>query len=265
MTREIYTAFGFTRSRHPPDAAGEVPRPDRALGRRRGRAAPSASSAPAFPVTPLPGQGAFYGPKIGFDFKDVLERTWTAGDGADRLRHARAFRAAVRDAGGQRGDAGDDPPRGARLDRALHRHPARAHRWPPPALAGAGAGRVLPVSEKVAEYAARVEAACRAAGVRAEADLRNEKLGYKVRQAELEKVPLVAVVGEARSRQGTVRPARRDGEPRAGHVRRAHGCRACVPGGGSIAKVEEKTRINTQIPCPADPRQSTPTGRSSAS
>src|SRR5947208_10055523 len=56
--------------------------------------------------------------------------------------------------------------------------------------------RVLPVSEKVAEYAERVAAACRAAGVRAEADLRNEKLGYKVREAELAKVPLVAVVGE---------------------------------------------------------------------
>src|SRR5439155_980532 len=56
--------------------------------------------------------------------------------------------------------------------------------------------RVLPVSEKAAAYATRVGEACRAAGLRAEADLRNEKLGYKVREAELEKVPVVAVVGE---------------------------------------------------------------------
>src|SRR5947208_14741476 len=55
--------------------------------------------------------------------------------------------------------------------------------------------RVLPVSEKAAEYATRVAEACRAAGLRAEADRRNEKLGDKVREAELEKVTVVGVAG----------------------------------------------------------------------
>ena len=66
--------------------------------------------------------------------------------------------------------------------------------------------RVLPVSEKAAAYATRVADACRAAGLRAEADLRNEKLGYKVREAQVEKVPVVAVVGEREAAAGTVAP-----------------------------------------------------------
>jgi threonyl-tRNA synthetase len=66
--------------------------------------------------------------------------------------------------------------------------------------------RILPVSEKVAEYATRVVGAARAAGLRAEADLRNEKLGYKVREAQVEKVPVIAVVGEREAAGGTVAP-----------------------------------------------------------
>src|SRR5437016_4943138 len=66
--------------------------------------------------------------------------------------------------------------------------------------------RVLPVSEKAAAYATRVADACGAAGLRAEADLRNEKLGYKVREAQVEKVPVVAVVGEREAAAGTVAP-----------------------------------------------------------
>ena len=66
--------------------------------------------------------------------------------------------------------------------------------------------RVLPVSEKVADYAARVAEVCRAGGLRAEADLRNEELGYKVREAQLEKIPMIAVVGEREAAAGTVAP-----------------------------------------------------------
>src|SRR5205809_7870170 len=77
MTREVYSAFGFDRI--------EVTlqtRPEKFLGRielwdAAEDALRRALERAGFPVTPLPGQGAFYGPKIGFDFKDVLERTWT--------------------------------------------------------------------------------------------------------------------------------------------------------------------------------------------
>jgi threonyl-tRNA synthetase len=75
--------------------------------------------------------------------------------------------------------------------------------------------RVLPVSEKVADYAARVAGTCRAASLRTEADLRNEKLGYKVREAQLEKIPVIVVVGEREAAAGTVAPRTGSGEPQA--------------------------------------------------
>ena len=56
--------------------------------------------------------------------------------------------------------------------------------------------RVLSLSEKVEGYAAEIAATLKAAGYRAEADLRNEKLGFKVREAEIAKVPYMVVVGE---------------------------------------------------------------------
>jgi threonyl-tRNA synthetase len=56
------------------------------------------------------------------------------------------------------------------------------------------------------DYARQVLAALQDAGLRAEADLRNEKLGYKVREAQLEKIPVVAVVGEREAAAGTVAP-----------------------------------------------------------
>ena len=66
--------------------------------------------------------------------------------------------------------------------------------------------RVLPVSEKVEAYAGQVGRALRAAGLRVETDLRNEKLGYKIREAQVEKVPVMAVIGEREAADGTVAP-----------------------------------------------------------
>jgi threonyl-tRNA synthetase len=68
---------------------------------------------------------------------------------------------------------------------------------------------VATITERQAEYGARVQAALAAAGVRAELDARNEKLGFKVREAELQKVPIVAVVGDQELQHGTVTPRRR--------------------------------------------------------
>jgi threonyl-tRNA synthetase len=66
--------------------------------------------------------------------------------------------------------------------------------------------RVLPVSEKAEAYARRVVQACLDAGLRAEADDRNEKLNFKIREAQLEKIPVLAVVGEREAADGTVAP-----------------------------------------------------------
>mgnify|MGYP000517912972 CR=1 FL=1 len=56
--------------------------------------------------------------------------------------------------------------------------------------------KVLPVSDKFAEYAKKVSAELKAKGVRVEMDDRDEKLGYKIRQAQLQKVPYMLIVGE---------------------------------------------------------------------
>jgi threonyl-tRNA synthetase len=71
---------------------------------------------------------------------------------------------------------------------------------------------VLPVSEKFADYAARVRAGLEAAGVRIEVDDRNEKLGYKIREAQLQKIPYMLVVGAREQEEGTVSVRRRSGE-----------------------------------------------------
>jgi threonyl-tRNA synthetase len=71
---------------------------------------------------------------------------------------------------------------------------------------------VLPISEKHAEYGRKVFAALRAARIRAELDDRNEKLGYRIREAQLRKVPYMLVVGEREAQSGAASLRRRGGE-----------------------------------------------------
>jgi threonyl-tRNA synthetase len=71
---------------------------------------------------------------------------------------------------------------------------------------------VLPVSEKFMEYARSVHARLRVARIRAELDDRNEKLGYKIRDAQVRKVPYMLVVGGREAEQGTVSLRHRTGE-----------------------------------------------------
>ncbi len=206
MTREVYAAFGFERidvtlQTRPEKFLGRVELWDAAEGAlRRGL------ERTGFPVTTLPGEGAFYGPKIGFDFRDVLERSWTlATVQVDCAMPERFGLAYVTPEGSEATPAMIHRAVLGSLERfiaILLEHTAgKLPLWLAPVQV-----RVLPVSEKVAEYAERVAAVSRAAGLRAEADLRNEKLGYKVREAQLEKVPVIAVVGEREAAAGTVAP-----------------------------------------------------------
>ena len=70
--------------------------------------------------------------------------------------------------------------------------------------------KVLPVSDKFAEYAKKVSAELKAKGVRVEMDDRDEKLGYKIRQAQLQKVAYMLIVGEKEQNEGTVSVRKRD-------------------------------------------------------
>lgn len=156
-----------------------------------------------------PGEAAFYAPKVEVDFDDVLGRSWTLA--TIQLDMALPGRFGLRYVGR---DGEEHQP--AMLHRAVLGSLERfiglyiEHTggdfplWLAPVQVV-----VATITERQAEYGARVQAALAAAGIRAELDARNEKLGFKVREAELQKVPIVAVVGDQELRNGTVTPRRR--------------------------------------------------------
>ncbi len=160
-----------------------------------------------------PGDGAFYGPKIDIDVHDVLARPWQlATIQADLTMLPERFQLEYIDSDGQ-------PKRPVVIHRAifgsyerfiaiLTEHFAGAFpTWLAPVQA-----RILPISLKHAEYARGVLARFREARVRVELDDRNEKLGYRIREAQLQKVPYMLVVGEREAQNGTTSLRRRTGE-----------------------------------------------------
>ncbi len=236
MVREVYGAFGF----------GDVEvtlqtRPEKFLGRPElwddaEAALDRAVRAAGYDVTVLPGEGAFYGPKIGFDFRDVLERSWTLA--TVQIDCAMPERFGLRYVTPDGSEATPMMVHRAvlgsieRFIAILLEHTAgKLPLWLAPVQV-----RVLPVSEKVEAYARQVTQACRDAGLRAEADLRNEKLNFKIREAQLEKIPVLAVVGEREAADGTVAPRiggeNRGAEALDGFVTRTR-VEASMPGGAS--------------------------------
>ncbi|MEX1111756.1 MAG: threonine--tRNA ligase [Chthoniobacterales bacterium] len=159
------------------------------------------------PYTEEPGEAAFYGPKIDFVVRDVIGREWQLGTVQVDFQLPERFDLNYT-------GADNKPHRPVMIHRApfgsmerfvgvLIEHFAGAFPvWLAPEQA-----RVLPVSDKVASYADEVVASLRAAGVRAVVDGSQDKLGAKIRLAQVEKVPYMLVVGgkEAESRQVSVR------------------------------------------------------------
>jgi threonyl-tRNA synthetase len=212
MILEIYRTFGFERvdvelSTRPEKRLGSDETWDRAEG-----ALGSALKNRGIAYKVNPGDGAFYGPKIDFHVYDALGRSWQLG--TVQLDYQLPERFGLTYVG---------------ADGAEHR-PVMIHRamlgslerfmailieqtggafplWLAPVQAV-----VLPVSEKFAGYAEEVRARLAAGGARAELDSRNEKLGYKIREAQLQKVPYMLVVGAREQEEGTVSVRRRAGE-----------------------------------------------------
>src|SRR5213078_4797503 len=160
-----------------------------------------------------PGDGTFYGPKIDIDVRDVLGRQWQlATIQVDLTMLPERMQCEYIDSDGQ-------PKRPVVIHRAifgsyerfiaiLTEHFAGAFpTWLAPVQA-----RVLPVSEKHAAYGRTVWEKLRAGRVRAELDERNEKLGYRIRDAQIRKVPYMLVVGERESQNGTVSLRHSSGE-----------------------------------------------------
>jgi threonyl-tRNA synthetase len=236
MTREVYDAFGFDRV--------EVTlqtRPEKFLGRielweAAEAALDRAARAAGYDVRVLPGEGAFYAPKLGFDFRDVLDRSWTLATVQIDCAMPERFELKYVTSDGSEAEP-------VMIHRAvlgslerfiaiLLEHTAgKLPLWLAPVQV-----LVLPVSEKAEEYARRVVQACRDAGLRAEADLRNEKLNFKIREAQLEKIPVLAVVGEREAADGSVAPRiggeNRGAEPLDAFVARTR-TEARIPGGAS--------------------------------
>jgi threonyl-tRNA synthetase len=160
-----------------------------------------------------PGDGAFYGPKIDIHIEDALGRDWQIATAQlDLTMLPERFQLEYIDADGQ-----------AKRPVAIHRaifgsferfigilteHFAGAFpTWLAPVQA-----RVLPISEKHAEYGRVVFGRLREARVRVALDDRNEKLGYRIRDAQLHKIPYMLVVGEREAQNGTASLRRRTGE-----------------------------------------------------
>ena len=212
LVREFYKLVNLTPSfklaTRPPDFLGTPEQWDVAE-----QALHDALKADALAYELKPGDGAFYGPKIDIHIEDALGRDWQIATAQlDLTMLPERFDLTFIDADGQ-----------AKRPVAIHRaifgsferfigilteHFAGAFpTWLAPVQA-----RVLPVSEKFAEYGRTVHARLRAAHIRAELDDRNEKLGYKIREAQLRKIPYMLVVGGREAEQGAVSLRRRSGE-----------------------------------------------------
>ncbi len=150
------------------------------------------------------GDGAFYGPKLDFHLADSLGRTWQCGTIQLDSQLPERFQLEYTGADGEKH-------RPVMIHRVvlgsierfigvITEHFAGAFPlWLSPVQAV-----VLPISERFADYARKVAAQLDAAGLRCETDLRPEKVGYKIRQAQLQKVPYMLVVGEKEETDGTV-------------------------------------------------------------
>ena len=158
------------------------------------------------------GEGAFYGPKIDIKLKDALGRKWQCATVQCDFALPECFDLTYVDSDGQK------------------RRPAMVHRVILGALerfigvltehfAGAFPTwlapvqvRILTITERQIEYGQKVLDTLLEAGFRVEADFRNEKLGYKIREAQLQKIPFMVVIGDKEVETQTVTPRRRTGE-----------------------------------------------------
>lgn len=151
-----------------------------------------------------PGDGAFYGPKLDFYAVDALGRRWQCATAQLDFQLPVQFDLTYVDRDGQ-------PKRPVMIHRAImgslerfigilvEHYGGDFPLWLAPVQV-----RVIPVADAQIPYAEQVATALGSAGIRAEVDRKNQKLGYKVREAEVDKIPVVLVVGRRDEEQGTV-------------------------------------------------------------
>ena len=212
LVKKVYGDFGFDHvavklALRPQDRVGSDEIWDKAETALR-----SGLRASGLEWSELPGEGAFYGPKIEFHIKDAIGRSWQCGTmqvdfsmpgrlgaeyvGEDNARHVPVML--------HRAILGS-------LERfigiLIENYAGSLPLWLSPVQA-----IVLNISEKQAEYAAQVAEKLRAEGFRAEADLRNEKITYKIREHSLNRLPYQLVVGDKEKETGMVAVRTRGGQ-----------------------------------------------------
>ncbi len=212
LVKKVYKDFGFDHvavklALRPQDRVGSDEIWDKAESALR-----SGLRASGLEWSELPGEGAFYGPKIEFHIKDAIGRSWQCGTmqvdfsmpgrlgaeyvGEDNARHVPVML--------HRAILGS-------LERfigiLIENYAGSLPLWLSPVQA-----IVLNISEKQAEYAAQVAEKLREAGLRAEADLRNEKITYKIREHSLNRLPYQLVVGDKEKEAGMVAVRTRGGQ-----------------------------------------------------
>ncbi len=150
------------------------------------------------------GDGAFYGPKIDFHLQDSIGRTWQCGTIQLDFQMPQRFDLEYVGVDGQKH-------RPIMIHRAIfgsierfigiliEHFAGKFPVWLAPVQV-----KILPITDRTLDYADDVAAKLRDAGIRCEVDKRNEKIGYKIREAKMEKVPYVIVVGDKEAEDGTV-------------------------------------------------------------
>ena len=151
-----------------------------------------------------PGDGAFYGPKLDFHIQDSLGRTWQCGTIQLDYQLPGRFDLEYTGSDGEKHTFGSVE----RFIGVITEHYAGAFPlWLSPVQAV-----VMPITDRVAGYAQEVADKLSAAGLRVETDLRNEKINYKIREHQGQKVPYMVIVGDKEAEAGTVSVRNRSGD-----------------------------------------------------
>lgn len=156
------------------------------------------------------GDGAFYGPKIDFHLEDSIGRTWQCGTIQLDFQLPQRFEMEYVGEDGQKH-------RPIMVHRVIfgsierfigiliEHYAGKFPVWLSPVQV-----KILPITERQEAYARKLYAEMKTQGIRAELDLRNEKIGYKIREAQMEKVPYMLVLGEKEAQDGLAAVRRRD-------------------------------------------------------
>ena len=203
LINEVYSLFGFKYhvelSTRPEDSMGSDEDWDMATEALRG-----ALDDLGLPYVVNEGDGAFYGPKIDFHLTDSIGRTWQCGTIQLDMQLPQRFELEYTGADGEKH-------RPIMIHRVafgsierfigiLIEHFAGAFpTWLAPVQV-----KVLPISDKHLEYGQKVLDTLNAAGIRAEIDTRAEKIGYKIREAQMQKIPYMLVVGAKEEEENLV-------------------------------------------------------------